>query len=129
MKLTWLFFRLGGLVKGCVWYIFARLFCKSKRALEKHRKMFWFHSESSLRYWNNQILAFQLFKCHDVIKFLSMKNESRFTEYLGRSTHSGHEIWSIFVISQKKNFCPKIIWKTWPGNLVPGPFSFSKNPL
>ena len=29
---------------------------------------------------DNQVLTFQIFKCHDVIKCLSMKDETYFTE-------------------------------------------------
>ena len=41
----------------------------------KQRKMgcFFFHFERSFCFWDNQILNFQILKCHDVIKCLSMK--------------------------------------------------------
>ena len=61
--------------------IFASLFCMSKKEhLWNEKKCDLFHFESSFRSWNNQILTFQIFKCHDVINCLSMKHEKRFTE-------------------------------------------------
>ena len=69
------------LFKGCGHYIFTSLFCKSKREdLWNKEKYFLFHFGSSFRSWDNQILNFQIFKCHDVIKCLSMKHETRFIE-------------------------------------------------
>ena len=44
--------------EGCVRYIFASLFSKSKGE----------HFKSSFRSSDNQILTFQIFRCHDVIK-------------------------------------------------------------
>ena len=41
---------------------------------------FLFHLESTFRSWDKQILNFQIFKCHDVIKYLSMKHETHFIE-------------------------------------------------
>ena len=63
--------------KGCVCYIFASLFCLPKREdLWNKEKCFLFHFGSSFRSWDNQILIFQIFKFHDVIKCLSMKRET-----------------------------------------------------
>ena len=46
-------------LKGCVRYIFACLFCLSKREhLWNKGKCFLFHFESSFRSWDNQILTF-----------------------------------------------------------------------
>ena len=68
-------------IKGCARYIFASLFFKSKgEHLWNKGKCFLFHFKSSFRSWDNQILTFQIFKCHDVIKCLSMKHETHFTE-------------------------------------------------
>ena len=65
--------------KGCVSYIFTNLFCMSKRKnLWSKEKCFLFHFESSFHSWDNQILNFQVFKCYDVIKCLSMKHEKSF---------------------------------------------------
>ena len=46
------------------------------------------------------------------MKFLSMKQEMHFTEYLGKQTHSVNDIWPVCIILQKK----KIIQKLQPGN-------------
>ena len=68
-------------LKGCVHYIFTSLFCMPKREdLWIKGKCFLFHFESSFHSWDNQILTFQIFKCHDVIKCPSMKHETHFTE-------------------------------------------------
>ena len=55
-------------IKGCVRYIFASLFFKSKL---EHLSNF---SQE------NQILQFHILKFHDVIKCLSIKQEIHFTE-------------------------------------------------
>ena len=62
--------------KGCFHYIFARLFCMSTREHLWNKEKYTFHFELSFRSWDNQILNFQIFKCHDVIKSLSMKHET-----------------------------------------------------
>ena len=68
-------------IKGCVRYIFASLFFTSKREnLWNGKVCFLFHLKSSFRSWNNQILTFQILKCHDVIKCPNMKHETHFTE-------------------------------------------------
>ena len=67
--------------KGCVRYNFASLFFKSKREdLWNKEKCFLFPFKSYFRSWDNQILTFQIFKCHDVIKCLSMKHETHIIE-------------------------------------------------
>ena len=84
------------LVKACFRYIFTSLFCMSKREhLWNKEKCFSFHFESSFRSWDNQILYFQIFKRHDVIKCLNMKREIHFTEQLGKQTQLGNEIWPV----------------------------------
>ena len=42
--------------------------------------MFLFHLKSSFRSRENQILEFNIFKLHDIIKCLSIKQEIDFTE-------------------------------------------------
>ena len=59
-----------------------------------------------------QTLEFWIFKSHDVIKFLSVKQEIHFTEYLGKQTKSVNDIWPVYVILQKK----KILQKLQPEN-------------
>ena len=69
------------ILKGCVRYIFANLFFKSKRGhLSNKEKYFLFHFKSSFRSQENQILEFYILKFHDVIKCLSIKQEIHFTE-------------------------------------------------
>ena len=53
-----------------------------KLASLNKEKCFLFHFESSFRSRENQIFTFQVFKCHDVIKCVSMKHETHFTEQL-----------------------------------------------
>ena len=79
-KFFW-FWRWESDFKGCVRYIFASMFFMSKRQhFQNKEKCLLFHLESSFCFWDNQILTFQIFKCHDVIKCLSMKHETHFTE-------------------------------------------------
>ena len=67
--------------KGCVHYIFASLFLKSKLEHLSHwERCFLFHFKSSFRSQENQNLKFYILKCHDVIKYLSIKQEIHFTE-------------------------------------------------
>ena len=68
-------------LKGCVRYIFASLFFRSKREyLSNSGKCFLFHFKSSFRSPENQVLEFYIFKFHDVMKCLSIKQEIHFTE-------------------------------------------------
>ena len=68
-------------LKGCVCYIFASLFFMSEReGYWIKEECFLFYLESSFHSWDNQNLTFQIFKCHDVIKCPSMKQEIYFTE-------------------------------------------------
>ena len=62
------------IIKGCVHYILGSLYCKSKR--ESHETHL-FPFKSSFHSWDNQILTFQIFKCHQM---LSVKHETHFTE-------------------------------------------------
>ena len=67
--------------KGCVHYIFACLFFMSKREhLGNKEECFLFRHENSFHSRDNQILTFQIFKCHDVMKCPSMKHETHFPE-------------------------------------------------
>ena len=68
-------------IKGCVYYIFASLLFMSKREhLWNEEKCFLFHFKKSFHSWDNQILTFQIFKCHDVIKCLSMNHITHIIE-------------------------------------------------
>ena len=67
------------ILEGCAPYIFASLFCMPKREhLWNKENYFLFHFKSYFCPWYNQILTFKVFKCYDVIKCLSMKQESTF---------------------------------------------------
>ena len=62
--------------KRSIRYMFASLFCKFKgEHLWSEEKYFLFNFEISFRSWDNQILTFQILKCHDVIKYPNMKHE------------------------------------------------------
>ena len=52
-------------------------FFRKMRKLISNEKV---HFESSFRSWDNQILNFEIFMCHDVIKCLNMKHETYFIE-------------------------------------------------
>ena len=68
-------------LKSCVRYISASLFFKSKRKqLSNYEKCFLLHFKSFFRSRENQILEFYIFKFHDVIKCLRIKQEIHFTE-------------------------------------------------
>ena len=54
-------------------------FMSKRENLWNKKKCFLFHFESSF-HWDNQILNFQIFNCHDVIKCLSMKHKTHFIE-------------------------------------------------
>ena len=69
------------LLKGCVCYIFADLFFKSKlEHLSNWERCFLFHFKSSFHSQENQFLESQNLKFHDIIKCLSIKQEIHFTE-------------------------------------------------
>ena len=61
-------------------YICCLFFMSKREHLWNKEKCFLLHFESSFRSWDNQILNFQIFKCHDIIKCLSMKHETHFIE-------------------------------------------------
>ena len=72
-------------LKGCVRYIFATLFFKSKlEYLSNWERCFLFHFKSFFHSQENQILEFYILKFHDGIKCLSTKQEIHFTEPLWR---------------------------------------------
>ena len=67
------------MVKGCVHYIFANLFFKSKRDTCQTRKNVFYFTSKPL-FVLKKILEFYVLKFHDVIKCLSIKQEIHFTE-------------------------------------------------
>ena len=56
-----------------------------------------FHFESYFRSWDNQILTFQIFKCHDVIKCISMK----YAGVTQTEVEVGHRVWDLWVCDPK----------------------------
>ena len=72
----------------------------AKEDLWNKEKCFLFHFESSFLSWDNQILNFQIFKCHDVIKCLNMKHDTYFIEWIGKQTQPGNWIWPVYVTLQ-----------------------------
>ena len=56
------------------------IYLKESTYIWNKKKCFLFHFESFFRSWDNQILTFEIFKCHDVIKCLSMKQEIHVAE-------------------------------------------------
>ena len=70
------------LLKAWDRYIFASLlFCMHKREDFRNKDNMFFISLGKLfSFLDNQILTFQILKCHDIIKCLSMKHETHCTE-------------------------------------------------
>ena len=88
------------------------LFCMPKREdLWNKEKCFLFHFESSFRSSDNQILNFQVFICHGVIKCLSTKNDTYFIDQLGKQTQPGNEIWPVYVTLEDNFFITKFYGK------------------
>ena len=62
-------------------YVRCYFFCEPKREhMWNMEKCFSFHFENSVGSWDNQLLTCQIFKWHDVIKYLSMKHKTRFAK-------------------------------------------------
>ena len=110
----------------CVCYISASLYFKSKREyLSKQQQCFPFHFKTSFRSRENQILEFYVFKFHDVIKCLSIKQEINFMNNLG-SKHSLLMKFRQFVsILQKKTLIEKF-YKNCGLKTSPRPFRVCK---
>ena len=103
-------------LKGCVCCICASLFFKPKRKhLSNQEKCFLFHFKSSFCSRENKILEFCIFKFHDVIKCLSIK-QIYFTESFGKQIQSVNEIWPVYVILQKNKFHQKFLQNLRPEN-------------
>ena len=68
-------------LKGCVRYIFTTSFFKSRNesTCQTRKNIFYFTSKA-LCSRENQLLEFLIFKFHDVIKCLSIRQEIHFTE-------------------------------------------------
>ena len=107
-------------VKGCVCYIFASLFCMSKREhLWKKEKSFLFHFKSSFRSWDNQILTFQ------ILNIMTSSNAWN-TKHILRNTWEVNTVWSWNLASlcniTKEKFSSKNYMKNVARALVPGLF-------
>ena len=72
------------------------------------------YSSSFFCFWGKQILTFQMFKCHGIIKCPSIKQNILLND-MG-SKHSLIMKFYQFIILQKKDFYQKIVWKMLPGN-------------
>ena len=80
-----IFFNLRLYVKvACAVFLLGCFACLKESTFETRKNVFYFTSKAFLsvhfRSLHNQILTFQIFKCHDVIKCLSMKHETHSTE-------------------------------------------------
>ena len=132
MKTISFFVAQNSVFKGFVRYVFASLLCMSKREHSKNNeKCFLFHFKNSFRSWDNQILTFQIFKCHNIIKCLSMKHETHFSLNNLESKHIlSFCYWNLASLCNitKEIFLSKRSMKNVVWKLVPGPFWFSKNP-
>ena len=84
------------------------------------RKSFSFHFKSSFRFWDNQILTFQIFKYHDAIKCPNMKHKTHIINNL-RSKHSLGMKFGQFMLYYEMKFIKKIT-KNMAWKLVPGLF-------
>ena len=110
------------LFKGCVCYIFANLFCMSKGEYLKIKgKCFFFYYQSSFRSWDNQILTFQVFRCHEVIKCSSIKHKSILLNNL-RSKHILVMKFGQFMYITKEKFLSKDSIKNVAWKIVSDPF-------
>ena len=61
-------------------FLLVCVLCLKDSTCETRKIVFLFHLESSFCSSDNQILTFQILKCHDVIKYPSMKHERHFIE-------------------------------------------------
>ena len=97
------------LFKSCVRYIFASLFFKSRQKhLSNYEKCFLFNFKSSFRSRENQILEFPIFRFHDVIKCLSIKQEIFYWITWEVNTVC-YETWPVYVIFiSRYNFIKKL---------------------
>ena len=109
-------------LQGCVCYIFASLFCISKREhLGNKEKCFLFHFESYSRSWDNQILTFYFIQIswrhqmpkHETWNILLSNLESKHNLVMKFGQYMQYHK----IIFLSKNSTKYVAWK-----LVPGPF-------
>ena len=116
---------LNDIFTGFLCYIFASLCFISKREhLWKKEKCFLLYFNSCFRFWDNQILTFQVFKCYGVMKCLIMKSKY----ILLNNFESKHSLVKNFgqYMSYHKNLVKKILQKRWAGNYFLALFNFRK---
>ena len=100
-------------LKGCVRYIFASLFLSlNESTFQNKKKSFLFHFKSSFRSQENQILEFYIFKFHDVIKCLSVKQEIHALNNLG-SKYSLLMKFGQFMSYYKRKIFIEKFYKNW----------------
>ena len=80
--------------------------CLKERTCETKKNVFYFTLKSLY-----VLLNFQIFKCHGVIKCLSMKTETHFVEQFGKQTQPVNEIWPAYVTLQDNFFITKFYGK------------------
>ena len=98
-----------------------------KRTVLELKKVFCFISKT-LFFILEIIRYFQIFECHDVIKYLSMKHETFYWITWEVNIFWWCNLAGLCNIT-KENFLSKNSMKTVTWKLAPGPFQFSKNPL
>ena len=54
-------------------FLLVHFACLKESTCETRKNIFLFHFQSSFSFCDSQVLTFQVFKWHDVIKFQSMK--------------------------------------------------------
>ena len=61
-------------------FLLVCIVCLKGSTFETRKNVFYSTSKAFLRSWDDQILIFQIFKCYDVIKCLSIKHVTHFTK-------------------------------------------------
>ena len=86
------------LTKKLVILEFKGWICMPKREhMWNKEKLFLFHFRNSVHSWDNQILTFQIFKCHDFIKCLMPKHET-----WNLFSWITYDMWPVYVTLQKE---------------------------
>ena len=86
-----------------------------KQSSFRSRKSFLFNFESSFCSWDNHFLTFQILKCHDASKCLSMKHLTFYWITWEVNTNLWWDFTSLCKIT-KENFLTKKSMKMWLGN-------------
>ena len=107
--------------KGCVRNIFTSLFRMSKGKYFWNKEKILFHFESSFCSWDNQILIFQIFKCHDIIKCLSIKRKTFYWIIWEVNTVWSWNLAGLCITSKEKILSENYI-ENMTQELIPDPF-------